>query len=82
MILGRARTGQAVRLAQPPHQLERTPKSDTSNTNESPAHNVVQARDIGVIIMGASGPVHTGSGDQIIYSTLPENHSPGEASTD
>nr|WTB12123.1 hypothetical protein OG546_50095 [Streptomyces antimycoticus] len=43
---------------------------------------MVQARDIGVVIMGASGPVHTGSGDQIIYSTLPENHSPGEASTD
>jgi hypothetical protein len=56
--------------------------SDTSNTNESPAHNVVQARDIGVIIMGASGPVHTGSGDQIIYSTLPENHGPSEPPTD
>ncbi|MGW7620784.1 hypothetical protein ACWGLG_34105 [Streptomyces antimycoticus] len=56
--------------------------SDTSNKNESPAHNVVQARDIGVIIMDASGPVHTGSGNQIIYSTPPENHSPGEVPTD
>ncbi|MFD8629609.1 hypothetical protein ACFV4E_38155 [Streptomyces hygroscopicus] len=56
--------------------------SDTSNKNESSAHNVVQARDIGVIIMDASGPVHTGNGNQIIYGTPPENHGPSDASTD
>ncbi|MEU8480348.1 hypothetical protein [Streptomyces hygroscopicus] len=51
--------------------------SDTSNTVEnSTAHNIAQGQTIGVIIMDAHGPVHTGNGDQIIYSTSSENHGP------
>ncbi|MGW7594560.1 hypothetical protein [Streptomyces rubiginosohelvolus] len=57
--------------------------SDTSNTVESStAHNIAQGQTIGVIIMDAHGPVHTGSGDQIIYSTPPENRRPSEPPTD
>ncbi|MFE9007463.1 hypothetical protein ACFYOY_35990 [Streptomyces sp. NPDC007875] len=57
--------------------------SNTSNTVESStAHNIVQGQSIGVIIMDAHGPVHTGSGDQIIYGAPSENHGPSESSTD
>ncbi|CAM5677843.1 hypothetical protein [Streptomyces mordarskii] len=57
--------------------------SDTSNAVESStAHNIAQGQNVGVIIMDAHGPVHTGNGEQIVYSTPSGNHSPSGAATD
>ncbi|MEU8480365.1 hypothetical protein [Streptomyces hygroscopicus] len=54
--------------------------SDTNNhVVSSTAHNIVQGQNIGVIVMDAHGPVHTGNGDQIIHTGPAEDRRDGTA---